>query len=726
MNISKKSKLLFNKSSLAMSLGVILSIAVALFVENQLTSKRIEQNIKKTHKIASDIEHVLENYIPPLQGITGLYFVSDFKLQPKDYRKYAESRNLYDNFPGALGFGFIRIIQKKDYDKYLIEQKKYRSDFNYRRLNADLKLENLDEIYVIETVEPVEINSRAIGLVVSDEANRKEAADISRATMKPAITKSIQLVQANKKEPGFLYYLPITEFPSAQTETNGRDPKVIGWAYAPILLSNIIEYVKKQNPDIIMFEILENQSDGTYHDLYKSDHYKASKHESENYIHNVEVAGQKWQIRSNLSTVNGYDHLWSLIVFGFGFMLSYIIFSYLSQIEKDILKKNEHIRQSDFAVLKATEEMSSQMTFLNTVLNSIPSHISYWDRDLKNRLTNKEFSDFWSLDGHHIFGFHPTEVFPEKIWADFKQYFEIALSGKSIQVEKKITVANGSEHSMLIKFVPDLINNNSDGVILVIQDISHVRELEKENQDRQVQLYSKAKLSMLGEMAAGIAHEINNPLAVINGNIDIIDLHVDRSEINPEIKVKIKKSVTSIQKTVMRIASIVRGLKSFARDSENDPYTKVEAEKIIESVLSLTQERAKKLNIHIEFEKDGNNPLIYCNAIQIEQVIMNLISNSMDAIQDLQEKWVEVAVESQSELIQIRITDSGPGIDANIVEKMMQPFFTTKEVGKGTGLGLSIASGIITKHGANFRYETNNGHTSFVIEFNKQNNEAVA
>ncbi len=108
-----------------------------------------------------------------------------------------------------------------------------------------------------------------------------------------------------------------------------------------------------------------------------------------------------------------------------------------------------------------------------------------------------------------------------------------------------------------------------------------------------------------------------------------------------------------------------------------------------------------------------------CRPVQIGQVILNILNNSISAVQSLSEKWVEIEVGERPGLVQIKITDSGSGIPTNLREKIMEPFFTTKAIGEGTGLGLSIAQGIIKNHGGRLLVDSACRNTRFVIEFPK-------
>lgn len=225
-----------------------------------------------------------------------------------------------------------------------------------------------------------------------------------------------------------------------------------------------------------------------------------------------------------------------------------------------------------------------------------------------------------------------------------------------------------------------------------------------------------AKLSALGEMAGGIAHEINNPLAIIHGKVTQILRVSDRQSLDQDY---LKEELGKVVDTTRRIARIIDGLRSFSRDGEKDPFEKISSHKVIKDTLGLCAERFRNNGIEIRV-LEGNDFIFWGRFVQIAQVLLNLMSNSFDAVKDLDEKWVEISVGEKGSSIELRVTDSGRGISNEVAQKIMQPFFTTKEVGKGTGLGLSISKGIIEDHGGTLELDRKSVHTSFVVRIPKR------
>jgi phosphoglycerate-specific signal transduction histidine kinase len=268
--------------------------------------------------------------------------------------------------------------------------------------------------------------------------------------------------------------------------------------------------------------------------------------------------------------------------------------------------------------------------------------------------------------------------------------------------------------------------------LLVSQALSHLdftnalkkinQSLELEIQERikteklletqQAKILHTSKMVALGEMAGGVAHEINNPLATIQLSAEQLQELVDEGVFDPK---NISKLTAQISATVFRIAKIVSGLRLFSRDVSRDLLESFSLRKIIENVFFLCTEKLKNSGAKIEIQLPDESLLIYCRPVQIEQVLLNLINNSIDAITHLPEKWIKLSVRSSAIGVEIFMMDSGPRISSQVREKLFQPFFTTKEVGKGTGLGLSVSRGLIEQVGGTLSLDESYSNTCFKI-----------
>lgn len=230
-------------------------------------------------------------------------------------------------------------------------------------------------------------------------------------------------------------------------------------------------------------------------------------------------------------------------------------------------------------------------------------------------------------------------------------------------------------------------------------------------------LIQAQKMSSLGEMSAGVAHEINNPLAILIGRIALIKKGIVGKTLDDS---KIIEHLEKLDSVAHRIAKIVKGLKVFSRSAENEKTEMISLTKIINDSIELCQEKLNSYSVQIN-TKVSTDQLIECRPIQLTQVFVNLVSNSIFAIKDLDNKWIEFECFEDKQNTKILITDSGFGINKDIVNKIMDPFFTTKDVGEGSGLGLSISKGIVEELGGTFDYLEMCPQTTFLIQIPKYN-----
>lgn len=267
------------------------------------------------------------------------------------------------------------------------------------------------------------------------------------------------------------------------------------------------------------------------------------------------------------------------------------------------------------------------------------------------------------------------------------------------------------------------IKNLTDTFNEVYEKLSnHAKELEEEVvkrtktiNEQQMTIANASKMAALGEMAGGIAHEINNPLTIISSTCAFLKRTIETGKYNPDLTIK---CLSEIDKTIVRIAKIIQGLKVISRDATGEEYVLVKIRDLMDDVMGLCSEKLK--NRGVSFFIDLSDPvydqMIECRRIQLSQIFINLIGNAYDAIEDLPQRWIKLESRLDNDFVEFKITDSGNGIPKEIHDKIFQPFFTTKPVGKGTGLGLSLSISIVKDHMGHFTLDDTNPNTCFVMK----------
>ena len=248
------------------------------------------------------------------------------------------------------------------------------------------------------------------------------------------------------------------------------------------------------------------------------------------------------------------------------------------------------------------------------------------------------------------------------------------------------------------------------------EEMRQRRIIEDSRRDMELKALEQSKLASLGQLATGIAHEINQPLTYIDTTIQVMREDIELDDLDTP---SAHKRLTESHRQVDWISSIIDHLRIFGH-ADNSIREEVHIDKVLEKSLVLMGERLRLADITVDIQTDENLLTIHGNANQLEQVFLNLLQNASDAFgnERRSEKHIVVAIRSVPSqfAVQATLSDNGAGIASEHVSKIFEPFFTTKEVGTGVGLGLSIAYGIVQDHGGTISCESElNEGTTFLI-----------
>jgi C4-dicarboxylate-specific signal transduction histidine kinase len=224
-----------------------------------------------------------------------------------------------------------------------------------------------------------------------------------------------------------------------------------------------------------------------------------------------------------------------------------------------------------------------------------------------------------------------------------------------------------------------------------------------------------SRLASLGEMAAGLAHEINNPLAVIIGRAEIITNAIKHGSATD---LDVTNTVSKINEMAMRIAKIVTSMRKISKESHHEIINSTNLFGVVEDVLNVVSERLRNMSIEIDYSKLDRQLNVMANFTQLSQVIINLMNNAVDELdkQNVDQRKIWLETEVKNHIIFLKIMDSGSGIPPVVREKIFQPFYTTKEIGKGTGLGLSISKNLMVEMGGDLELSPDLNRTCFILK----------
>jgi PAS domain S-box-containing protein len=243
----------------------------------------------------------------------------------------------------------------------------------------------------------------------------------------------------------------------------------------------------------------------------------------------------------------------------------------------------------------------------------------------------------------------------------------------------------------------------------LIEDMTGPVALEARLEEERLKAIQSHKLATVGEMAAGVAHEINNPLSIIEAYAYVLERAVATGD-----GAAVTEAIAAIRDATRRAGAIVRGLKKFARERDDAHRPAVPVAEVVEDALGLCRARIQTHGVGLTCTVD-TDARIAGSAIELAQVLVNLLANAFDAVRESAERWIGLtAADGPAGWVTIAIEDSGPGLGAAGDADIFRAFFTTKPVGEGTGLGLSISRSIVERHGGTLTLDADAARTRFV------------
>jgi PAS domain S-box-containing protein len=323
----------------------------------------------------------------------------------------------------------------------------------------------------------------------------------------------------------------------------------------------------------------------------------------------------------------------------------------------------------------------------------------------------------------NFLGFKETEMvgrsmevlFPEeerkKVTFKSTMLEELTQKGSIKEVETSFITKYGGKLSVsLSTFLMRDKDGAPQGIVCIARDITERKRAEEEKLKMEQQLNLAGRLAAIGELAAGVAHELNNPLAAIQGFAQLLKSRDNLDETE-------RKDLETIYREAQRVSRITQNLLSFARKHKPEKSL-ISINEAITKSLDLHSYRMKVNNIELSLELDPYLPQTMADFYQMQQVFVNIINNAEQSMTEAFKRGrLRIETKKVGEMIRITFTDNGPGIPEENLKRIFDPFFTTKEVGKGTGLGLSICYGIIREHNGHIYARSKYGEgATFVVE----------
>lgn len=384
-----------------------------------------------------------------------------------------------------------------------------------------------------------------------------------------------------------------------------------------------------------------------------------------------------------------------------GSLIGFFYF-YVGLIELKLKEMYDHLR-TEIEFRKSAEESATENAKkYKALFDHANDSILLIDIDTGVLMdANKEAERLLGRSKNEIIGMHRSEIHAPDQEERYKYLFYASIdSHRVIDFEAEILRQDGI--TIPVRISSNVLELQGKKIIqCLFRDISESKKLES-------MVFQSEKLAAVGQLAAGVAHEINNPLGVIIGFVQSICRRIKPGDI-------LEMPLKSIEREAIRCKDLVQDLLIFSRVDKGGHYP-LDMNKTIEDALNLITAKCKVSNVEIQTKLFPEIPHISGNSNQIQQVIINLANNAIDAMPNGGMLEISTEVKAQS-WVYLKISDTGNGIPADIRSKIFEPFFTTKEVGKGTGLGLSLVYEIVKKHSGTIDLQSRPGFTEFCLKF---------
>ena len=347
---------------------------------------------------------------------------------------------------------------------------------------------------------------------------------------------------------------------------------------------------------------------------------------------------------------------------------------------------------------QAEEALRDNEEQLRLITDSLPVVISYLDSQRRYRFNNRVFEQWFETRRDKIYGKHIREVLGEAAYLSIKDKIAQVLSGTAVHFETMVPYKTAGQRYVSASYVPHIDQRGQvKGFFALIQDITERKHAEEQARQHQEELAHITRVNTMGELATGLAHELNQPLTAIHTYAEIaLGMAADRE--GPAIAEDFDQALQGIMGQAQRASNIVNRLREFVRKREAS-VTSLDLNELIRDVLEFVQPDLQRYSIELKLELQPKLPATVADKIQIEQVLLNLLRNSIQAMAsggNIKRK-LTIRSSTSSGNVLVEVSDSGPGMEPETLDKIFESFVSTKGEA-GMGLGLSISRSIMEAH----------------------------
>jgi len=661
---------LWQYSPIILAIAVVCLTALAWY-SIEKTSK--QRNSQYFDNLVSDTSNNLhERYVlyrQSLLGGLGIFYAS-LSVERSEWRKYVETLQIEETLPGISGLGYIDYVEQKGLEAYLEKIRADQAPEFQNKPDTEFK-----DKFVIRYIEPEPLNSAAVGLDIGFEKNRRDAAEYARDYGIASLTKKIELVQDNEKQPGFLLLVPVYEGNSVPDNISNRRSKLLGWVYAPFIGKNFLQDLTKVSKNQIAFT-------------------KTTK---------VEVGERIWTIEwaaTEIFAVPGHQRLLSVLSL-LGFPLALILYFSLN----NLIQNKRYIAKE---IKKQTQQLKKSKEFLGLIMNSIPDLVFVKDKNFKIVRSNQSFLNLFPPDKRNkVIGYTTAESFTKEESDKFFSQDRIAFENGIAQTYEKITLYTGETMNLFTTKARFYDENGEEFILCIGRDVTDLietqRDLEKKVEERTAE-YKKQK--QIAEKAgnakedflANMSHELRTPL---NSIIGLTKILIDEGGFNQE-QHETLEVVDKASQNLLRTVNDILDISKMEAGKVKLENTNMNLAGLMHSLIDQIKPLASQKGLEVrENLQDMGDLYVNADEHRISRILTNLIGNAIKYTDDGYVKVHFETNENKKDVLDfvVTVTDTGIGISKEKIETIFDKFAqadkSTERLYGGTGLGLSITKKLV-------------------------------
>jgi PAS domain S-box-containing protein len=718
-------------------LGLSLLITYQVWNNAQQAAKKDLQTSFdfRVRETVESIGQRMATYEQVLRGAQG-FWRGPTEVTRDDFHFYVAALRLEENYPGIQGLGISRIVPKAQKDQHVAAMR--RQGFPDYAIHPDGDRETYTSITQIEPF--TGLNLRAHGFDMFSRPIRRAAMERARDTGKAALSGKVTLVQEveGNVQPGFLMYLPLFQ-PEMPTNTvEERRAGILGWVYAPFRMNDLMAGLGGERSADLRIRIFDGEAMSDQKQLYDSAGGSADgtvKSPLFATTQRVNIAGHPWTLaihsepgfESRINT--GKSPFIAIAGIGVSVLLALLVWLLATGRKRAVqfaMKMTHEIKQNEDALRESHARIAAEQQRMKVILEN--SHDAFVAIDTNDLITD------WNIQAERTFGWTAEEAIGQRLadliipedqrqahTAGFHRFTSTG-TGPVVNNRVEVVARHRSGKSIPVELAVAAVRHGTGYIAnAFIRDISERKEAQRLEAERSRSLEEarralqhSQKLEAVGKLTGGVAHDFNNVLQIIAGNLQLLQMHFGGNE-------QVEKRLNSALSGVERGAKLSSQLLAFARRQPLQPLV-VNLQRLVNDMDDLLRQAlGESIGIETIIAEGLWNTLV--DPHQMENVILNLAINSRDAMEGGGRLTIELGnttldddyVSSYPDVpagqyVVLAISDTGSGMTAEVMEQAFEPFFTTKPEGQGTGLGLSMTYGFVKQSGGHVQIYSEVGH----------------